>query len=255
VPEQDKDSAELVRYMAEEVTPEVSRFMGTVAGSPSLEVGELIAEQIRAWRFQREIKHVKKAMKQLDDAGMSPSAVPLRTLAPLIEGGSLESDDSMSDRWASLLANAASGERDVPPSFPGVLRELEPVQAQLLDQTYDLSMQIAPDLRHTHGLDRRSLLRGMGLTVEEYAYHVDNLIRLRLVRSLSTLQGDDSRVVALTEFGRAFVRACRPPAQPDPPIQYSDREELAAIVRRNQERWASEEAASRADPTPTGEES
>lgn len=119
-------SREVSRTVTEDVTPEVSEFLAVVLGSPGVDLSEMAAEQVRAWRFKREIKFAKKAMQQLDDGGIDATPVPMRTLVPLLEGATLEDDEGMSDRWASLLANAASGKRDVPPSFPSVLRELEP---------------------------------------------------------------------------------------------------------------------------------
>src|SRR4051812_2714567 len=100
---------EIVRYVAEAVTPELSRFMGTIAGSARLQVGELVGDEVKFWRFRRSLKHAEKAKKLLDDAGIEPHAVPFRTLVPLIESASLDDDESMTDRWAALLANAATG--------------------------------------------------------------------------------------------------------------------------------------------------
>jgi hypothetical protein len=233
-------STELARVVAEEVTPEVSRFVGTVVGSPSIEIGELIAEEIRAWRFKREIKHLKKAMHHLADAGMTAHSVPLRTLAPLLEAASLEDDESMVDRWASLLANAAGGDRDVPPSFPSVLREVEPAEARILDHTYETLLAIAPELRANLGILKRALVPMAAVPEDRLEFHIENLIRLRLVRGAGQFLGDASGtdMIALTEFGRAFVRACRPPSEPDPPIRFSDPSILES-AQRNREHWTS----------------
>jgi Abortive infection alpha len=230
-------SLELARVVAEEVTPEISHFMGTVMGSPGLELGELVTDQIRAWRFKRGIKYVQRAMKQLEDAGMNPKAVPMRTLAPLMDGGTLEDDEEMGARWASLLANAASGEREVPPSFASVLRDLEPEQARILDHVYQTMMQIAPELRKQNlGMARMGIVAELGLSNETLEYHLDNLIRLRLIRRPSGVIDDELEMVTLTEFGRAFVRACRPPSQPDPPVRFTDAAQVARQASENRQR-------------------
>lgn len=225
----DSDSRELVEIVGTAVSPEVSRFVGTVIGSPMIEASELVAEHIRAWRFRREIRHLERAKAMLDAAGMSATRIPLRTLAPLMEGGSLEDDDSMVERWGSLLANAAGGELDVPPSFPNVLRELEPEQARILDSLYDTLIRISPDWRADYGV----ATQGLGLTRREFEYHADNLVRLRLIRSQTAEPPyREFDVVGLTEFGRAFVRACRPPAVKDPPVMRSDRVALNLLIER-----------------------
>src|SRR3954466_10827259 len=100
------DPSALIRTVGEEVAPEVGRFMGTIAGSPSFEIGELIAGHFRYRRFKQGIKQMQKAQQLLADAGLEPAQIPMRTLVPLIEGGSAEDDGPMSERWATLLSNA-----------------------------------------------------------------------------------------------------------------------------------------------------
>jgi hypothetical protein len=207
-------------------------------GSPGLELGELITDQIRAWRFKRGIKYVQEAMKQLEEAGMNPTTVPMRTLAPLMDGGTLEDDEEMAKRWASLLANAASGKRDVPPSFASVLRDLEPDQARILDHVYEIMMQISPRLRKGDlGIARPGLVAELGLQADMIDYHLDNLVRLRLVRRPIGIIGDDLATVTLSEFGRVFVRACRPPSQPDPPVRFTDATQVMEQAARNKTQW------------------
>jgi hypothetical protein len=236
----DPNAHMLAKRVAEEVTPEVSKFIGTVVGSTQIEISDLLAEEIRSFRFKRQIRHVTKAMDQLDKAGLEAGKVPLRTLAPLLEAASLEEDEGLSDRWASLLANAASGATEVPASFPYVLRELEPKHATVLDELYSLSMQMAPELRRRHGLNGPRSAEIHGLTVPEFHFLVDNLVRLRLAEAPSDKWDE---VLVLTEFGRAFVRACRPLNYIDPAIRWTSHAELIALSSEN--RKARAEAAQR----------
>jgi hypothetical protein len=73
-----------------------------------------------------------------EEAGISPRAISLKLLVPLLENVSLEDDpddpaadpeeaEAMHERWAAMLANAAADDAgaDVPPSFPIILSELE----------------------------------------------------------------------------------------------------------------------------------
>ena len=43
--------------------------MDTVAGSSSIQLGELVGDEVKFRRFKRSLKHAQKAMKMLDDAG------------------------------------------------------------------------------------------------------------------------------------------------------------------------------------------
>jgi hypothetical protein len=217
--------------MTAEVTPDVSRFLGTIAGSPFIEIF---------------LVRVKNAMGQLEAAGISPRAVSPQTLSPLIERAYLEDDDSMGDRWASLLANAASGKRDVRPSFPGILRKLEPTAAGLLDAIYQSHMQLAPQLRPYLMAKISGEIELLGLTNAEFESHMDCLARLRLI-SARQVTGPDIKPqsVSLTEFGLAFVKACRPLGRPDPQIVWTDRRALQRHIH-DRERRRAEKAVQRA---------
>jgi hypothetical protein len=205
-----------------------------------------MAEEFRAFRFKRHIRHIEKARKQLEAAGMSPRRVPLRVLAPLLEGGSLEDDEDLSERWAALLANAAGDKHNVPPSFPKVLSELEPVEAVIMDDLYQLTMRLAPEFRRRqHGLNGLDTARLLGLSEDEYHYHAGNLVRLGLAESPPE---PSSPILVLADFGRAFIRACWPPDRPDPEVVFKDAAELFSLSRENKARRA------RATPTASGDD-
>jgi len=164
------------------------------------------------------------------------------------EAADPEAAEAMQQRWAALLANAAAGElgASVSLAFPTILAELEPIEARIIDE---LTSVEAPE-----EIDIWGLRMAVGLDAAEEPVrtaslaHIDNLERLRLVtvrrpdnylENLSTYllrdQSGDSasglypsrafgtpqvplperrELVTLTELGRAFVRACKPPASP-----------------------------------------
>src|SRR5580658_3981492 len=84
----------------------VKRMLGPAAD----ELAEMWRDQIRLYRYGRQIKCVEKAEKMAKDAGFTPQAVPPKILFPLLEGASFEENEDLHDMWAALLANAASPE-------------------------------------------------------------------------------------------------------------------------------------------------
>src|SRR5581483_8884885 len=102
----DDESLELVKAAAE---GGAAGFFQTVCG-PLVEAGEWGRDIIRRQRVTTQIKTIIRANEMLRDAGLPPHAVSLKVLVPLLDGASLESDDdpTMAERWAALLANAAS---------------------------------------------------------------------------------------------------------------------------------------------------
>src|SRR5579863_1360786 len=82
----------------------VKRMLGPAAD----ELAEMWRDQVRLYRYERQLKCVEKAEKMATDAGFTPNAVPIKLLFPLLEGASLEEDETLHDMWAALLANASS---------------------------------------------------------------------------------------------------------------------------------------------------
>src|SRR5207249_7897863 len=80
----------------------VKRMLGPAAD----ELAEMWKDQIRLYRYERQLKCVEKAERMAQDAGFTPQAVPPKILFPLLEGASFEEDENLHDMWAALLANA-----------------------------------------------------------------------------------------------------------------------------------------------------
>src|SRR5690606_2835341 len=83
-------------------------FLSKLAGPAVSEVGLLLQDKVRLYRLGNQLKMLDKSREMLRQAGIEPESVPFRTLLPLLEGAALEDDESMSARWAALLANAAA---------------------------------------------------------------------------------------------------------------------------------------------------
>src|SRR5215469_9244286 len=92
----------------------VKRMLGPAAD----ELAEMLRDQVRLYRYERQLKCLEKAKKMAKDAGFRPQAVPPKILFPLLEGASFEEDEDMHTMWAALLANASSPENaEVRPGF------------------------------------------------------------------------------------------------------------------------------------------
>ncbi len=112
----------------------VKRMLGPAAD----EIAERVRDEIKLYRYGRQLSMLSKAEKLAKDAGFTPKAVPVKTLFALLDGASLEENEDLHDKWASLLANAANPTVSVPvrPSFVDTLKLLTPEAAKLLDAAY-----------------------------------------------------------------------------------------------------------------------
>jgi hypothetical protein len=242
---EDGSATELVKAAAEGassgalaalISP-VSGFLGKLLGQPAEELGGWAADAISFRRWQSRVKMLARASEILSETGMDAEEVPLRLLMPILDKGANEDRSEMEERWASLLANAASADEQVPVAFPEILSQLEPEQAQILDHVYDVMMSIAPEARkHNLGMIQAGIANDLALDPGVIEYHVDNLFRLRLVREPTGTLGGEGDTVTLSAFGRKFVRACRSPSQPDPPIIFTDAAEVQRQATLNRQR-------------------
>jgi hypothetical protein len=115
-------------------------------GPAADEVAEMWRDQVRVYRYGRQLKLLEKAERMAEEAGFTPQPVPPKILFPLLEGASFEEDEDLHTMWAALLANAASpdGDKVVRPGFIATLRELSPDEASLLNWIYDSAIKGMP---------------------------------------------------------------------------------------------------------------
>jgi hypothetical protein len=210
---------------------EAKEFLGKIASPPAEEFGLFLGDEVRFYRFKKQVKLLTDAQEILKQAGIDPKKVPLKTLCPILEGAALEEDESMSARWAALLATAANPKSTivVQPSFPEILKQLSPLEAKILDLIFDMINQIGisrPEWssRGAVGKSVRDLLH---LQEQDFEIAIDNLYRLRLCSSPSTkldfidnkehrFQLSTKELICITELGYSFVSACKNPSASKP---------------------------------------
>jgi hypothetical protein len=169
-----------------EVSAETLKYLTQTSGGPIGEVWADFGDAMRLRRWKRAMRRADKAAEFLRERGREPRHVPDSVLVPLLEGGGSEEDEAMADKWSTLLANATDpAAPEVPAAFPDVLRQLEPAEARIMDHTYEALMTIAPEFRDQVGVLKAALIPMERVPEARLAYHIDNLMRLRLIR------GDD----------------------------------------------------------------
>jgi len=189
-------------------------------GPATAEIAERFRDEVRRYRYGRQLECLRKAEKMATDAGFTPKAVPIKILFPLLEGASLEEDEDLHTMWAALLANAASPAKssNVRPGFAAILKQMSPHEAVLLkafaeivDQNGVLHSEYwGSATKSWDGLisapHMRERLDRLGWIPENSASFRTSLLLLAregLVRS----QG----FAVLTSLGRTFLECCEPP--------------------------------------------
>jgi hypothetical protein len=113
---------------------------------PFTEARGLKADLLRVQREEVAIEIARRARQRLEIERKPVQAVPTKLLVPLIERGSCEAidDEEMINRWANLLASAASSDQ-VQPRFVGILEELSGRQAACLES---IAFSFADDMKY-----------------------------------------------------------------------------------------------------------
>lgn len=200
------ENLELAARVAQELEPAVQEFVdATGLLDPVRELAGWMAESIRYRKAPLSARLLMRSAEKIRATGLPPQAVSDRLLRAVLEHGSLEDDPEMQERWANLLAHEAVV-GPVPPSFPEILRVLEPSEAQALDE-----------LVTEDGRNRSLVINPQRLPAAQFG----NLERLGLVRTVdidASVGGDMVQLsksfpdqLTTTAFGVAFVLACRVP--------------------------------------------
>ena len=65
--------------------------------------------------------------------------MPLKTLLPTLENGSLEEDTMLQEKWANMLANAVTMRSEIKPNYAEILKDLSPLEVEILVKLYEES--------------------------------------------------------------------------------------------------------------------
>lgn len=223
----DPISVALVKSGIPAAIKSATEFLNKLLGPASEEVGLLLGERARTFRLRNMLKTLGKTQEMLKNASIEPKSVELRVLIPLLDGASLEDNESLSVKWASLLANATiSGQAaNIAQIFSNILSQLSPADALILDNMKLQSFSFGTSGEATEPFSfRGQIMESVSLKDEEYAFSIDNLRRLGLciidppLFQNSAIVGEefDMRqirrdVIVITELGLQFMKACSEP--------------------------------------------
>jgi len=202
------------------ITKRVANLISLFFEPAAKETGHWIGDRIRIAR-ERNIETVLlKAKARLESEKVEIKLVPKKLFLPLVEAAALEDDDDMIERWANLLASAAT-DNSVLPSYVRLLSELSPAEARILDSVPKLIKDVK-DLPHQDAIlstDINDVRNSVPMPEGDFVRVIVSLERLNLLRrdyvnySLSNSIYDGRQAgeyLVLTEFGRQFLAVCSP---------------------------------------------
>ncbi|OCX51070.1 hypothetical protein BEL04_20350 [Mucilaginibacter sp. PPCGB 2223] len=165
------------------------------------EVGLLIADNIKLFRYKNQIKILLKAEKYVADNNIKIKEIPTKILVPLLENASLEDNEDLQDKWAKMIANMADSDSNLQNQiFPYILSQIsineynELKELSLGEYKFkllrnDYSRLIRKD-KYGNAYDTQVLRQDInkieqeGFDLNLVEYEAANLIRLGLVKQL-----------------------------------------------------------------------
>ena len=106
------------------------------------EVGLLAKDKVSLWRFQTQLKTVLKAKEYCHQLGISPKAISIKVLSPLIDFSGLEDEELLQDKWSALLVNMIDSEKNIQNHvFPYLLSQISKQEYLLIETARNKKIQ------------------------------------------------------------------------------------------------------------------
>ncbi|ANY20397.1 hypothetical protein A6F68_01887 [Tsuneonella dongtanensis] len=131
-----------------DIPEESHSFLRRIFG-PLAEVGDLLSDKIRFYRWKSSLETINRAKQIAAEHGFEAQEVPFKTLIPLLENASLEDEASpLIDKWANLLATASFDPKYIENIFISMLSRFSVKELELLERF------VCPELISDIGADK-----------------------------------------------------------------------------------------------------
>src|SRR5579862_7900121 len=130
----DDDQKEILKIGAEAAIRPFAGMIEKLFGGAVEQIGGTWRDQLAFRRQIRQIKLFKKLQAAINEAGFEPQQIPDNIWIPALQEASLQDDETIQEKWANLLANAADPRRGklIVTSFSSILKELTGREARFL---------------------------------------------------------------------------------------------------------------------------
>lgn len=149
---------------------------------PSIDVvGEMMADRMKLWRFKNQVKIIQLAQKYVEDRNFTIKPIHPKSLYQILEYSSLEDEELMQDKWASLLANSINVESKASSSqiYIQILSQLTSMEVKILEHLFhNLKLKATKKEDYIHV---SKMFSSMNLEYAECVEHVYNIERLGLI--------------------------------------------------------------------------
>jgi hypothetical protein len=220
-----EEGAKTIRK-ALEVSEKAGGFISKIFGEAFQEVGGMAVDQMRYYRCVILLGLSDKWDVIIKKRKLEGKTIPIpkRIAIPLLESASLESEDSIQDMWAGLIANAMDPEKrlDVKRVYIQMLSSVEPLDVAILTflarQNWKLYREVP-----SGGITIKFLEENFNASKKDVQLSLQNLYRLGcIVDEAAGITGkdlayfrsgarvmDERAIFMPSQLGFALVEACQ----------------------------------------------
>jgi hypothetical protein len=193
----------------DKIAEAAKEFLQKVVTPPLEEIGLLVSDRIKLWRFKNQVDILTKAESILKQKGVKTRKVSLKIMTPLLEECAAEEDPTLQIKWSNLIANTVSEGSTLDSTiYSHILGQLTKNDAELFEVLYRVSTTTHKAEKYTVVVkeNRTINIGGIRETRQNFDLQLDNLLRLRLVKEINT-QSVNTDFVSLTDLGFRFMTA------------------------------------------------
>lgn len=191
-------------------------FLGKLIFPAVEEVGLLMGDNIKVWRFKNQVRLLNNVEKYVKEKSISTKKVPLKILLPFLENASLEEDESIIKLWENLLLNYINSLKSFNSAvFPKILSEINSVEATFLKNHRTIFDAVYKENRICEYIEMQTSKYKISKA------EISNLMRLGLIEEIKTyyqLNDKSGRpdgfveegdiFLSITDLGEEFLKAC-----------------------------------------------
>ena len=214
-----------------EAVNKVGSFLSKALGEPIEEAIGMIGDKLKFMRWERQIRLIDKVEEISQNRKIIGKEIPIppKLFIPIMENASLEDNNTLQDIWARLIVSSQDEKtsKNVRVAYIDIIKQLEDVDVMFLDKLYywyqDYTKQnnILDENFYTKlTFSKDNIIKSLDLSEFEYQSIVDNLMRVRCIRSeikiiTSIMAGNEAITIdkgynslQLTALGVNFIQIC-----------------------------------------------
>ena len=214
-----------------EAVNKVGSFLSKALGEPIEEAIGMIGDKLKFMRWERQIRLIDKVEEISQNRKIIGKEIPIppKLFIPIMENASLEDNNTLQDIWARIIVSSQDEKtsKNVRVAYIDIIKQLEDVDVMFLDKLYywyqDYTKQnnILDENFYTKlTFSKDNIIKSLDLSEFEYQSIVDNLMRVRCIRSeikiiTSIMAGNEAMTIdkgynslQLTALGVNFIQIC-----------------------------------------------